>query len=243
MGTKSIGIKNGRVYSPLGFNIGKEGLLKTNHIPLYGLLYNWYAVSDSRGLAPEGWHVPSMDEWNALNTYLGGDNVAAPKIKAVDNWGIFCSTTNTSGFTAFPVGVRDLNSTNGHPADFIGRNGWSCFRSTRGVFQAIPTIMSIYNNDNIIHLEFYPPNTKGYSVRCVRDSSEGWTSRETVKDYDGNVYHTIQIGDQIWLKENLAVTHYKNGNIIPEVTDATSWEALTTGALCAYDNDWSEVFK
>ena len=38
----------------------------------YGVLYNWYAVKDSRGLAPEGWHIPSDKEWNVLTNYLGG---------------------------------------------------------------------------------------------------------------------------------------------------------------------------
>ncbi len=59
----------------------------------------------------------------------------------------------------------------------------------------------------------------------------------TVTDIDGNVYQTVQIGDQLWMAENLKVTHYRNGDAITNVTDATEWSNLSTGAYCNYDND------
>ena len=59
----------------------------------------------------------------------------------------------------------------------------------------------------------------------------------TVTDADGNVYHTITIGTQTWTVENLKTTHYNDGTAIPNVTDNTAWENLTTGAYCWYDND------
>lgn len=58
----------------------------------------------------------------------------------------------------------------------------------------------------------------------------------TVTDIDGNVYRTITIGTQVWMAENLQVTHYRNGDSIPDVTDGITWEGLTTGALCRYNN-------
>ncbi|MCX6287571.1 MAG: T9SS type A sorting domain-containing protein [Bacteroidetes bacterium] len=60
---------------------------------------------------------------------------------------------------------------------------------------------------------------------------------QTVTDYDGNVYDTVMIGTQAWLKENLKVTHYNNGVPIPNVTANTAWAALLTGARCYYTND------
>ena len=61
---------------------------------------------------------------------------------------------------------------------------------------------------------------------------------ETVIDIDGNVYHTVKIGTQIWTVENLKVTHYKDGSNIPEVkNDEERWSDLTTGALCWYDDN------
>jgi uncharacterized protein (TIGR02145 family) len=56
-------------------------------------------------------------------------------------------------------------------------------------------------------------------------------------DIDGNEYHTVIIGGQEWMVENLRVTPYRNGDPIPNVSDTTSWRALTTGAYCSYDND------
>jgi uncharacterized protein (TIGR02145 family) len=67
------------------------------------------------------------------------------------------------------------------------------------------------------------------------------TPGPTVKDYDGNIYQTVKIGKQIWMVGNLQVTHYNNGDAIPNVTDQTTWNGLTTGALCAYNNDQTNV--
>jgi uncharacterized protein (TIGR02145 family)/uncharacterized delta-60 repeat protein len=58
-----------------------------------------------------------------------------------------------------------------------------------------------------------------------------------VTDLDGNIYSTIQIGDQIWMAENLKVTHYRDGSEIPNVTSADDWRALTSGAYCISDNN------
>ncbi|MCX6237285.1 MAG: fibrobacter succinogenes major paralogous domain-containing protein [Bacteroidia bacterium] len=59
----------------------------------------------------------------------------------------------------------------------------------------------------------------------------------TVTDKDGNVYHAVTIGKQVWMAENLKTTQYRNGDPIPYVTVNTSWAALTTGAYCWYNND------
>jgi len=60
---------------------------------------------------------------------------------------------------------------------------------------------------------------------------------QTVTDFDGNVYNTIPIGNLVWMKENLKVTHYRNGEPIPSITDQTAWAGLFTGARCYYNND------
>ena len=79
-----------------------------DYIDNYGLLYNWYAVDDSRNIAPEGWHVPTLAEWQTLIDYLGGSSVAGGKLKeegttfwAPPNSG----ATNESRFTGRPAGV------------------------------------------------------------------------------------------------------------------------------------------
>ncbi|NOX45980.1 MAG: hypothetical protein GXO89_03260, partial [Chlorobi bacterium] len=61
----------------------------------------------------------------------------------------------------------------------------------------------------------------------------------TVVDYDGNVYNTVQIGTQCWMKQNLKTTSFQNGLPIPNVTDSSDWANLTTSAYVWYDNDTS----
>lgn len=58
----------------------------------------------------------------------------------------------------------------------------------------------------------------------------------TVTDIDANTYKTIKIGDQIWMAENLRVTHYSNGDEIPNIKDSTLWASQIEGAYCNYNN-------
>ncbi len=76
---------------------------------------------------------------------------------------------------------------------------------------------------------------------------DGWTpcpGMSTVTDIDGNIYNTVQIGNQCWMKENLKTTTYRNGTAIPNVTNNINWQNLTTGAYVWYDNDisWKEPY-
>lgn len=65
--------------------------------------------------------------------------------------------------------------------------------------------------------------------------------KKTVVDIDGNVYHTVKIGKQVWMIENLKTTRYRNGDTIPNVTDIELWANLTTGAYCSYNNNDSNA--
>jgi uncharacterized protein (TIGR02145 family) len=81
----------------------------TANDPVYGKLYNWYAVNDIRGLAPEGWHVPSDSESTVLIDYLGGLNIAGGKMKEEGTayWeNPNTAADNSSGFTGLPGGAR-----------------------------------------------------------------------------------------------------------------------------------------
>lgn len=64
---------------------------------------------------------------------------------------------------------------------------------------------------------------------CTTSSDENDNSTET--------FENVQIGNQTWMKKNLNVTKYRNGDLIPQVTDPTQWKNLTTGAWCYYNND------
>ncbi|RYE04598.1 MAG: hypothetical protein EOP51_35230 [Sphingobacteriales bacterium] len=78
---------------------------------IYGKLYNWYAVNDPRGLAPAGWHIPTVAEWDALQSCLGGVNAAGGPLKdtGITYWlPPNAGATNSSGFAARPGGSRDF---------------------------------------------------------------------------------------------------------------------------------------
>lgn len=82
--------------------------------PIYGKLYNWYAVNDPRGLAPVGYHIPTNAEWTTLSNYLGGLSTfgAAIKETGTTHWRTpNTGATNSSGFTALGASWRDINGT------------------------------------------------------------------------------------------------------------------------------------
>jgi uncharacterized protein (TIGR02145 family) len=90
------------------------------------------------------------------------------------------------------------------------------------------------------YLRSYATNSAGIAYgNEVTFKTTTATSGETVTDIEGNVYHTVTIGTQVWMVENLKTTKYNDGTSIPNVTDNTNWPELTTGAFCWYNNDAS----
>lgn len=78
--------------------------------PIYGRLYNWYAVTDPRGLAPSGYRVATSGDWSALSTCVGG---LATRLKSTTGWaaGTYGNGNNLTGFTALPGGERSVSGT------------------------------------------------------------------------------------------------------------------------------------
>jgi uncharacterized protein (TIGR02145 family) len=341
----------------------------------YGKLYNWYVVNDPRGLAPEGWHVPTDGEWNKLVKYLdesadtsctispcSQSNIAGGSLKetGLSNWNSPNSgATNISNFTALPSGYRYSYGTFFNAGG--GLNWWSsdCFNRYLGydigniyrgfgqnqksagfsvrAIRNTPTylwstgattpsiivtpttttsyIATVSNGINTckdtvkIIVNALPTNiitvdtvkacgtsttitaASGFSsyswsngattqativttsrwYKCTVTNATGCTSKDSVyvslfnpkilqndtavcggislvlninvpnsssmTDINGNVYSAINIGTQTWTQKNLNVSRYRNGDIIPQVINATQWANLTTGAWCWYNND------
>ena len=200
----------------------------------YGLLYNWYAANTAN-FATSGWHLPTETEYITLRTFLGGDDVAGGKMKdsGYTNWNSpNTGATNSSGFTAYGSSYRGVDGS---------------FPILKNFFVAWLSGTNKYSIDLIYYSAGASSGSKGdpivgSSVRLIKDSTsllDGETS--TMTDYDGNVYDTICIGTQEWIVQNWKCTHLNDGTTIPEVTNNTTWAGLTTGALCAYDNDWNYV--
>jgi uncharacterized protein (TIGR02145 family) len=126
----------------------------------YGKLYNWYAVNDSRGLAPEGYHIPNDAEWTTLKNYLGND--AGNKMKSTSSWADNGNGTNSSGFSGLPGGGRGFDGT----FFSIGYYGGWWSSSENGTDVAWARLLYYlggvaYRND--VDAE------RGLSVRCLRD--------------------------------------------------------------------------
>jgi uncharacterized protein (TIGR02145 family) len=130
----------------------------------YGRLYNWYAVNDPRGLAPQGWHVPSDGDWTILTNYLGGESVAGGKMKSTTGWNTpNRGATNSSGFAGIPGAAR--NSDGSFSPIGMGGFWWSAGElGTTGSW-----FRTLYYNAANIGRNFDNPSSSGYSVRVVRD--------------------------------------------------------------------------
>ena len=137
---------------------------------IYGRLYNWLAVDDSRNIAPTGWHVPNDMEWQTLLDYLGGENVAGITMKSTGTIeggdGLWRSpnthATNSSGFSASPGGCRD----SGGPYTSIEEQALFWSSSELGSYSA-PNLYLIYYASYVRYSGL--DKGWGYSVRCVRD--------------------------------------------------------------------------
>jgi len=136
-----------------------------SNVTVYGRLYNWYAVDDSRNMSPAGWHVPSDAEWQTLVDYLGGDAVAGGKMKEVGttHWhSPNTGATNESGFSALPGGYRLAS---GSYYD-MGYN--ATFWSSTEFSSSIAWFRYLYCGDSGVSRDSYDMRY-GFSVRCVRD--------------------------------------------------------------------------
>ena len=160
----------------------------------YGKLYNWFAVNDSRGLAPAGYHIPSDAEWTQLTDFLGSD--AGTKMKSTSGWGVMenvpcpnckdwndeyrtchvCKDTRSSGQKLVSKG-NGTNSSgfSGLPAGFrydfgsfyfIGRLGYWWSSTEPDTALAWFRLLNYGNGDAYRGIDL---KELGFSVRCLRD--------------------------------------------------------------------------
>ena len=137
---------------------------------VYGRLYNWYAVSDPRGLAPEGWHVPSSGEWLTLRNVLGGKKAhTGKKLKSITGWDDNGNGTDSCGFKALPGGSRMTTYmfVKNQGFDGLGNMGlwWSSIQHRKGddVFCFV-----LYGKKKEAKFWWDDP-IEGLSVRCVKN--------------------------------------------------------------------------
>ena len=112
-GSEDEGKESAPFYYVLDYDgTGVSAAKSDSNYSKYGVLYNWNAALET---CPNGWHLPSDDEWTELEIYLGGSDTAGVKLKATWGWNFdkwsdsYGNGTNESGFTALPGGNRFLD--------------------------------------------------------------------------------------------------------------------------------------
>ncbi len=130
----------------------------------YGKLYNWYAVNDRKGLAPKGFHVPTDEEWSTLISFLGGDNVAAEKMKMVPLSTTKGTAKSPSGFNALFSGMRNSN---GKFYELGTNTYWWGSTEVAGTSTRV-WVRYINNRDSKVDRTSLIKEY-GYSVRCIKD--------------------------------------------------------------------------
>jgi len=130
----------------------------------FGKLYNWYAVNDPRGLAPDGWHIPNDKEWTDLINELGGENIAGIKMKYPSTKEKSIKELNESKFNGMLSGSRFGTG------DFEGVGYYGCMWSSTNNSLNSAWIRQLDNEKNNIE-RLSKSKDGGLSVRCVKGSS------------------------------------------------------------------------
>ncbi len=127
----------------------------------FGKLYNWFAVNDPRGLAPDGWHVPSDDDWTKLSNFLGGDSIAGVKLQNSQHLKHY-QVSNCSEFSGLLGGSR---AKDGFFYSNISTGYWWT-SSDYDSWAAYGRYIKEYKIDLKTPIV---PKEEGLSVRCIED--------------------------------------------------------------------------
>jgi uncharacterized protein (TIGR02145 family) len=144
----------------------------------YGKLYNWYSVTDNRGLCPAGWRVPTMQDWNKLLLYqdplvdtncenCSASLTAGGNLKELSSLWLSPNTgaSNSSGFSGLPGGMINFSGT----PNFIQSDGAWWTSTEYSPQNSWNFFMYHYNTEA---KRFHNPKTTGFSVRCLKDAPE-----------------------------------------------------------------------
>ena len=131
----------------------------------YGALYNWFVISDNRGIAPIGWHIPTDQDWAALVSFLKGDGTAGGALKETltSHWSEpNTGATNSSGFSALPGGYRTKDGT------FKNVNVMGGWWVNKEYTKSVAWYRFVDNVSSSIH-NFSTYKNCGFSIRCIKD--------------------------------------------------------------------------
>ena len=126
----------------------------------YGKLYNWYALTDPRGLAPEGYIIPTDDDWTALTDYLGGQSIAGKKMKSEIGWKENGNGTNITNFSGLPGGFRNFNG-------YFNNLGYAGYWWSSTEFDTLIAMYRLLDYADVNVFRSGDIMGDGHSVRCI----------------------------------------------------------------------------
>lgn len=201
----------------------------------YGGLYNYYAITDSRQIANEGWHVPTQTEWLTLRDYCGGESVAGYRLRSAETeyWDTIGS--DQYGFKARGSGYASTDYVDGNFIGYTQLKESAYFRAI-GIPPDYPGFTyGMYIGLGPSFFESYPEPQNGISVRLIKDTTT--LSNGETGEYignDGKRYPTICIGTQEWLSVNLCETRFRNNEPLELVTTITGFDQAFFNGHSAY---------
>ena len=171
--------------------------------PVYGRLYTWYAITDTRKVCPLGWHVPNDSEWATIEATVGGYTIASNILKETGNTHWLSpyneNATNESGFTGLPGGYRS-----GNGQFFLIQNDgyyWSSTESEqdRSWIRILNTVSPSVSRLDLL-------KSFGASIRCIYNLPIDYITIQEIQGIgDSSPYNTQNVGT------TGIVTAYKSG--------------------------------
>ena len=177
----------------------REQIRKPENCDKYGRLYDWseamgldsefnkkkFSNSEERvqGVCPEGWHLPSYDEWNGLMLFVGGEYIAGKRLRAREGWDNNSNGTDDYGFAALPGGEGSSNFTYRSMGRFV--YWWSATESNTSSARTL----NMDNNSVRLRPDSDYKTTLSY-IRCIRDDSK------TIKTNTVNAGNAMEPGLQ-----------------------------------------------
>ena len=143
---------------------------------VYGHLYNWYAVSDSRNICPVGWRIPTRKDWHELIDYLGGSLEAQQKLIATNLLEFYWTVPDLvlsnyiSGFAALPGGIRSCRLVEPENSFYFGL-GQAAYWWTSEGFQSSGLELAYYSitHPNFSLLSDNATKITGLNIRCIKE--------------------------------------------------------------------------